>query len=446
MSEWVQAAADWLWGPPMLILFMGTGLYLAVRLRAMQVTEFLPALKAFMRKSDQGAEGDISPFAALMTSVGGIVGNANIAGVATAITAGGPGALFWMWMSGVVGMGTMFAESVLGVRYRTRDKDGLFVGGPMYYLRDRLHWPWVAAFFAFGMATKTMLATTTIQSNSIALVVESEIGWAPVVTCIILALITGAAIIGGVRSIGAISEVLSPVMAVLYLGGAGFVLLVFWKEIPAALALVFEHAFTPVAASGGFLGATVREAFRFGVARGVYSNEAGTGSVPIAHASARTDDPVRQGKISMLGVFLDTLVVSSATGLVVLVNGAWTSGLDSTALTAMAFTEGMGPIGGKVVLAASLLFGLSTLIAWAFYGEQCAVFLFGTGARRPYRLLYCLAILGGSMTGVRAIWAWGDLLNGIMAIPNLIALLVLGGEISRMLKLDKSGQSEALPD
>jgi AGCS family alanine or glycine:cation symporter len=218
---------------------------------------------------------------------------------------------------------------------------------------------------------------------------------------------------------------------------------VFWREIPAAFALVFEHAFTPVAASGGFLGATVREAFRFGVARGVYSNEAGTGSVPIAHASARTSDPVRQGKISMLGVFLDTLVVSSATGLVVLVNGAWTSGLDSTALTAMAFTEGMGPIGGKVVLAASLLFGLSTLIAWAFYGEQCAVYLFGTKARRPYRVLYCFAILGGSMAGVRAIWAWGDLLNGIMAIPNLIALLVLAGEISRMLMRDKSGETVA---
>jgi AGCS family alanine or glycine:cation symporter len=351
-----------------------------------------------------------------------------------------------MWMSGIVGMGTMFAESVLGVRYRTRDKDGLFVGGPMYYLRDRLRWRWVAAFFALGMATKTMLATTTIQSNSISVVVESEIGWAPVVTCIILALVTGAAIIGGVRSIAAVSEVLSPLMAVLYLGGAGFVLVVFWRDIPAAFALVFEHAFTPVAASGGFLGATVREAFRFGVARGVYSNEAGTGSVPIAHASARTNDPVRQGKISMLGVFLDTLVVSSATGLVVLVNGAWTSGLDSTALTAMAFAEGMGPIGGKVVLAASLLFGISTLIAWAFYGEQCAVYLFGTNARRPYRFLYCLAILGGSMAGVRAIWAWGDLLNGIMAIPNLIALLVLAGEISRMLLRDKSGDPEKLPD
>lgn len=445
MSEWVQAAADWLWGPPMLILFMGTGLYLSVRLRAMQVTEFLPAVRAFLRKSDKQDEGDISPFAALMTSVGGIVGNANIAGVATAITMGGPGALFWMWMSGVVGMASMFTESVLGVRYRTRDEDGLFVGGPMYYLRDRLRWRWVASFFALGLAAKTMLATTTIQSNSIAVVVESEIGWAPVVTCIILALITGASIIGGVRSIAAVSEVLSPLMALLYLGGATFVLAVFWRDIPAAMGLVFEHAFTPVAATGGFVGATVRQAFRFGVARGVYSNEAGTGSVPIAHASARTNDPVRQGKISMLGVFLDTLVVSSATGLVVLVNGTWTSGLDSTALTAMAFTEGMGPMGGKVVLAASLLFGISTLIAWAFYGEQCAVYLFGTGARRPYRLLYCLAILGGSMAGVRAIWAWGDLLNGIMAIPNLIALLVLAGEVSRMLLLDRSGQSERLP-
>lgn len=418
----------------MLGLVLGVGIYLLLRLRAVQVRCFGRAVAAALRRPGGGEEGDISPLGALSTAVAGIVGNGNIAGVATAITAGGPGALFWMWISGVVGMGTMFAESVLGVRYRRRGADGLFVGGPMYYLRDRLGWPKVAAFFAFGLALKTLLATTTIQSNSISSVVSAELGVKPLVTCIGLAVVTGLVILGGVRSIARVSEVLAPLMGALYLAGAAAVLVVFHRQVPAALGLVFEHAFTPVSAAGGFLGAGVREAFRFGVARGVYSNEAGTGSVPIAHASARTGDPVGQGLVAMLGVFLDTLVVCTATGLAILASGVWTSGLDSTALTAEAFTAALGDAGGPVVLAASLLFGLSTLISWAFYGEQCAAYLFGPRARAPYRTLYCLAVMGGALAGARAIWAWGDLLNGIMAIPNLVALLLLGGEIARLLR------------
>ena len=423
----------------MLILVLGVGLYLLVRLRAVQLRQFVPALHESATRPRPDARGDISPFAALMTAVGGIVGNGNIAGVATAITAGGPGALFWMWISGLVGMGTMFAESVLGVRYRRQGEDGLMMGGPMYYLRDGLGWPKVAAFFAFGLALKTLLATTTVQSNSMALIANTELGWRPAMTCLIVALVTGAVILGGVRSIARVSELLSPIMGLLYLAGAAAVLVVFRHQLVPALGLVFEHAFSPVAAGGGFLGAGVREAFRFGVARGVYSNEAGTGSVPIAHASARTNDPVAQGRIAMLGVFLDTMVVSSATGLALLVSGVWQSGADSTALTAQAFTAGLGRLGGPVVLSASLLFGLSTLITWAFYGEQCAVYLWGARARRPYRLLYCVAILGGALTGARTIWAWGDLLNGVMAIPNLVALLALGGQVARLLRYSHPG-------
>ena len=431
MSGWVQAASDWLWGPPMLILVLGTGGYLIVRLRAVQFRWFGRAVSDLLHKGKGEREGDISPFAALMTAVGGIVGNGNLAGVATAITAGGPGALFWMWVSGVVGMGTMYAESVLGVRYRKKGEDGLWVGGPMYYLRDRLGWTKVAAFFAFGLAAKTMLATTTVQSNSIASVAAAELGWRPLVTCAVVAAATAAAVVGGVKSIARVSEVLAPVMGLLYLGAGVVVLFLFRDALLPALELVFTHAFSPIAATGGFLGAGVREAFRFGVARGVYSNEAGTGSVPIAHASARTGDPARQGRVAMLGVFLDTLVVSSFTGLVLIASGAWTSGLDSTALTADAFARGLGGAGGTIVLVTSLLFGLSTLVSWALYGEQSAVYLFGVKARKPYRLLYCLAILGGAAGGARAIWAWGDLLNGIMAVPNLIALVVLAGELAR---------------
>jgi AGCS family alanine or glycine:cation symporter len=364
----------------MLTLVLGTGLYLAVRLRAVQVRELFPAFRLLFKARRDG-DGDISPFSALMTAVGGIVGNGNLAGVATAVTAGGPGALFWMWVSGVVGMGTMFAESVLGVKYRKRGPDGLFVGGPMYYLRDGLGWPKLAAFFAFGLAVKTLLATTVVQSNSIASVVSAEIGWNALTTCLLLAAVCGFAIIGGVRSVARTSEILAPLMGVLYLGGAAVVLFTFRDRIGPSLELVVTSAFSPVAATGGFLGAGVREAFRFGVARGVYSNEAGTGSVPIAHASAQTRDPVRQGKIAMLGVFVDTLVVSTATGLALLVTDAWHSGLDSTALTAQAFSRALGAWGGPLVLVSSVLFGVSTLIAWAFYGEQSAAYLFGPRAR-----------------------------------------------------------------
>jgi len=416
----------------MLTLVLGVGVYLFVRLRALPVRQFASAVRETMRKQVVTEEGDIAPFAALMTAVGGIVGNGNIAGVATAITAGGPGALFWMWVSGVVGMGTMFTESVLGVRYRRRGADRLFVGGPMYYLRDRLGWPKVAGFFAAGMALKALLATTTVQSNSMASVAQSQLGWRPIVTCLVVAALTALVVLGGIRSIGRASEWLAPLMGVLYLAGAAGVLWSFRGALLPTLGLVAHQAFHPTAAAGGFLGAGVRQAFRFGVARGVYSNEAGTGSVPIAHASARTNDPVRQGRIAMLGVFLDTLVVATATGLVLLVTGSWTSGLQSTALAAEGFARGIGAIGPYVVLGSSLLFGLTTLITWSFYGEQCAVYLFGSGARRVYRILYCVGILGGAFAGVQAIWAWGDLLNGIIAIPNLVALAVLGAEVAAL--------------
>ncbi len=433
-SSWVQTASDWLWGPPMLSLVLGVGVYLLFRLRVIQVRSLARAVRDLSKGHSPDSSGDISPLAALMTSIGGVVGNGNIAGVATAITAGGPGALFWMWISGFVGMGTMFAESALGLRYRHRGSDGLMLGGPMYYLRDALGWSFLAALFALGMAVKTLLATTTIQSNSIALIVQSELGLSPWLTCSLLSIVTASVVLGGVRSIASVSEILAPVMGVLYLVGAIGVLIAFSDQVLPALRLVVSHAFSPIAATGGFLGAGVRQAFRFGIARGVYSNEAGTGSVPIAHASAKSSSPAEQGRISMLAVFVDTLVISSATGLALLVSGTWTSGADSTVLTAQAFGAGLGRLGGPTVLVSSLLFGLSTLFTWAFYGEQCATYLLGPRARIPYRVLYCLAIIGGAAAGTQAIWAWADLLNGLMAIPNLIALLVLGGQVARLAK------------
>ena len=437
MTGWIGSASKWLWGAPLLTLVLGVGFYLAVRLRGIQFTAFASACRAVIGSHRSAGDGDVSSFAALMTAVGGIVGNGNIAGVATAVTAGGPGALFWMWVSGILGMGTMFAESVLGVKYRAKGADGLYAGGPMYYLRDRLGWPKVAAFFAGIMALKTLVATTTVQSNSISSVVHGQLGWAPSMTCIGVAVVTALVVVGGVRSIGRVSEVMTPVMSMLYLLVTLAAIIVFADKLAGTIALVFRHAFTPAAGVGAFVGATVQQALRFGLARGVYSNEAGTGSVPIAHASARTTAPVTQGKIAMLGVFLDTIVVATATGLVILMSGTWQSGLDSAALTAHAVKTALGPIGAPAVIVASVLFGLSTLIAWAFYGEQCAAYLFGPAARWPYRVLYCVAIAGGALQSVRSTWALADLLNGVVIIPNIVALLMLAGDVRRLLTCEE---------
>jgi len=441
VTEYIKYTSDRL-VPYVLYMLVGAGVLFFVRLGAVQIRDFFRAFGSLFNRQRDDADGDVSPVAALTTAVGGIVGNGNIAGVATAIVSGGPGALFWMWVSGVLGMGTMYAESYLGVKYRKKGTDQLFVGGPMYYMRDGLgpRWKWVAAFFAFGLAAKTMLATTTIQSNSIASAMAAQFA-APenytsylkdysIYWCLLLSVLTGAAILGGIKTIGRVSEFVTPFMGVIYLVASGVVLVVFAKQIPAALEQVFKYAFTPMAGIGGAAGFSVQQAFRFGLARGVYSNEAGTGSVPIAHASAKTKAPAQQARIAMLGVFLDTMVVASATGLVLLVTGAWQAGDDSSAAVAGAFGQALGEYGKPVVTISCVLFGLTTLISWSFYGEQCATYLFGPLVRKPYRALYCLAIVGGAQEDTKAIWAWGDLLNGIMTIPNLLAIVLLSGQVA----------------
>lgn len=438
MNQFVKSVSGWLWSYPMLLMVLGVGIFYLFRLRAVQIRWFGLGISA-VRGSRVGGSGagDVSPFAALMTSVGGIVGSGNVAGVATAITAGGPGALFWMWISALLGGGTMFAEGVLGVRYRERGPDGVTIGGPMYYMRDGLGLKPLAVFYAIGMAIRISFSTTTIQSNSIATVLDSELGVAPWIACLLTAVVTGLVVVGGVRQIGRVMGIIAPVMGAVYLLAALVALVIFAPHVPDALAMVFRHAFTPAAGIGGFAGATVTQAMRFGLARGVYSNEAGTGVAGIAHASAQTDDPIRQGSIAMLGVFIDTIVICSATGLVLLASGAYTTELDSSALTAAAFTQALGPAGGPVVVITSLLFGITTLITCEFYGEQSAVFVFGTRIRLAYRVLFCLGILGGAAASARVIWAWGDLFSALIAIPNLAALVLLGGEVWRLLKHDR---------
>ncbi len=433
-SAVVETLGRVLWGTPLLILLLGTGVLLTIRLRLIQVSGLPRALSVMIRRArtlgPDSIPGDITPFQALMTSLAGTVGNGNIAGVATAIAAGGPGALFWMWMSGFLGMATKYAESFLGVRFRRRHRDGTIASGPMYYLTEGAGLPILAAAFAFFLGVRTLVSTSIVQTSSIAIAVEEEFGIPHIVTGVSLSLLTWLVIIGGIRRIGRIAEKLSPFMVLLYVGGGLFIVLSSLSILPSVLALVVKSAFSPAAATGGFAGATVRMAVRFGIARGIYSNEAGTGSAPIAHGAARTRSPREQGLLAMMDVFVDTLVVCTLTGLVILMTGVWSSGDTSTALTRAAFQTTLPGL-GLVVVAASFLFGYSTLISWPYYGEQCFSYLFGDWIRKPFRWAFCVVMILGTILHVETVWNIADILNGLGTIPNLIGVLFLSGLVVR---------------
>lgn len=443
--EWfydlIRVVSNIVWGTPTLILLFGAGLVFTIRLGFIQLRKFGLASKFLFRgigkKSkdlSSGDPGDISPFQALMVALAGAIGNGNIAGVATALTLGGPGAIFWMWLSALLGMATMYAESVLGIRYRIKLKDGTMASGPMYYIRDGLGWRWLAGIFAFFMGIKALFSTTMVQSNSISLVISKQTGLPMLAVAAGLAVITWIVIIGGIPRIGQIAEGLTPVMSAIYVGSGLLILIIYVDEIPNAIGLILTHAFSPMAAVGGFAGASVQAAMRYGVARGAYSNEAGTGSAPVAHGAAKTKNPVQQGLIAMLGVFVDTLIICTMTALVILVTGVWQSGEKSTALTSEAFSSAFPAIGGWVVLLSSLLFGYSSLLSWPYYGEQSFAYLFGVRIKKPYRWAFCLMILIGGITRVEFVWNIGDILNGMMAIPNLIAILALSGVVVKLTK------------
>ncbi len=425
---------DHVWGPPMLVLLVGTGLYLTLGLRGLTVRRLGTAFALLWRGRRSTAAGDLSPFNALMTALAATVGTGNIAGVATAIATGGPGAVFWMWVTAVVGMATKYAEAVLAVRYRETDIRGRFQGGPMYYIKNGLgpRWRWLAGTFALLGTVAAFGIGNTVQANSVADVVQQSLGGAPLTTGLVLAAGTGLVILGGVRWIGAVAGRLVPFMAVAYVGGALVIIALQADRVPAALAMIVGDAFTGTAATGGFLGAGVWAAIRFGVARGVFSNEAGLGTAPIAHAAARTADPVRQGFIAMLGTFIDTLVICTMTALVIILSGAWTGtdpatgeGYTGAALTSVAFDGALAGVGGTLVALGLALFAYTTLLGWSFYGERCAEYLWGVGAIVPYRVLWILAIPLGAVAELDPLWALADILNGLMAIPNLAALLLL---------------------
>jgi AGCS family alanine or glycine:cation symporter len=424
------------WGPPMLVLILGTGLYLTVGLGALPLRKLGFGFRMLWAGRHEQGQGDITPFNALMTSLSATIGTGNIAGVGTAIAIGGPGALFWMWMTALVGMATKYAEAVLAVRYREVDENNNHVGGPMYYIRNGLgkNWAWLATAFAiFGMLAGFGIGNA-VQANSVADALESKFSVPFYVTGGVMMVLVGLVLIGGIRWIAQVAGKLVPLMATAYLLAGLVVLGMNIGEVPGAFMTIVQDAFTPTAQVGGFAGAGVMVAIQMGVARGIFSNEAGLGSAPIAHAAAETDSPVRQGTVAMLGTFIDTIIICSITGLVIVISGAWESGENGAALSALAFGNELPGAGAYVVSLGLALFAFTTILGWSVYGERCAEYLFGVGAIVPFRVLWVLALPLGAVSGLDLVWTIADTLNAMMAIPNLIALLLLSPVVFKVSK------------
>ena len=430
MIDTITAANSWLnsyvWGWPMIVLLVGTGLLLTILTGGLQFRYLGVALREVLGKINQksAAAGEVSPFQAVATALASTVGVGNIAGVATAISIGGPGALFWLWVSGVLGMCTKFAEIVIALHYRETDSAGQFRGGAMYVLRKGLGMPWLGTIFAGLVALAAFGIGNMVQANSVAASLQASFGVSPALTGIVLAVLTAAVILGGIKRIGQFTEYLVPFMALFYLAGGLFILVRFASEIPAAISLVMTSAFSGGAATGGFAGSTVMMAMRYGIARGLFSNEAGLGSAPLVHAAARTDHPVRQGLYGIFEVFVDTILVCTTTGLVILVTGVWSNGTTGAELAGNAFSTGLPGTWGNIVVTTSLvLFAYSTVIGWSYYGETAIVYLFGTKAAMPYKVAWLVFIYLGAVGSLHLVWDVADTLNGLMAVPNLIAVL-----------------------
>ncbi len=418
----------WVWGAPLIILLLGTGIYLTILLKGLQFrTLFSSLYLALIKRKEYDAHpGDISHFQALMTALSATVGTGNIAGVASAIAIGGPGALFWMWLTGLFGMATKYSEAVLAVKYREVDALGTMSGGPMYYIEKGLKNKWLAFIFALFAACAAFGTGNIIQSNSVAEAMHATFNVPSWVTGIFLLMITYLVIMGGIKSIAKAASAIVPFMILFYIIVGTVILILFYKNIPHAFTLIFVHAFTPVAAAGGFAGAGVKMAMQMGVSRGLLSNESGLGSSPIAAAAAKTDEPVRQALVSMTQTFIDTIIVCTFTGLVILVTGAWKTGKTAAALTEHAFSMGLpGTWGGIVVSISLIFFAYSTILGWSYYGEKAIEYIAGERAIKPYRLLWVIIVFIGAVGRLDVVWAVTDIMNGLMAFPNLIALLGL---------------------
>ena len=425
------------WGPVLLILVLGTGTYLSFMTGFFSITKIGYVLKNTLFKmfaKDDKGEGEVTAFQAVSTALAATVGTGNIAGVATAIALGGPGAVFWMWLAAIMGMTTKFAEVVLAVNYREKTEDGRFVGGPMYYITNGLgkSWKWLAVLFAFFGTFASFGIGCMVQSNSVALSAQSTFGIPVLATGIVLAILTAVVIVGGIKRIGAFTEKLVPFMAALYILGGLWLLISNAAKIPAAFAMIFSNAFTGTAAVGGFTGTVMMQAIRFGIARGIFTNEAGLGSAPIAHAAATTDHPVRQGLWGVFEVFTDTIVICSITALSILVTGVWETGESGAVLSAMAFDTGIPVVGRFIVSIGLILFAYSTILGWEYYGERCLEYLAGTKPIIVYRLLWVVAVVVGAIGGLEFMWDLADTLNGLMAFPNLVGVLILSPVVFKL--------------
>jgi alanine or glycine:cation symporter, AGCS family len=425
----IQSAADHLFMPWLVVLLLASGLYLTLRYRVVQVRRFKDALAAFIGREDAGATGVLSPFQAFMTALAATIGTGNIAGVAAGIVSGGPGALFWIWCYGFFATALKFSEAVLGVTFRESSARGTKTG-PMYYLRDGLKRPGLAWIYALVAGVAALTTTPFTQTNSIALVLNTTLGAPKWGTGVAVAVLTWLVIIGGIRSIGRAAEKLTPLKVGLYLAGGIFVILSFASHIPEVLALVVREAFSTRAVAGGSLGFLV--AMRFGLARGMYANEAGYGTAAVAYGTAQSSRPVRQGLNAVMEVFIVSFVTSTISAMTILLTGAWLSGKTSTAAVALAFDAAIPGAGGYLVAVAVFLFGYTTLIGWAYYGEQFLEYIFGPSVVMPYRWIYCLLIPFGAITKVELVWAWGDLMNALQVFPNIIGVLGLSGLVAKV--------------
>ena len=434
----VTAINNFVWGPPMLVLILGTGLFLQLRLKMMPLlrigTGFRMVWKG--RKPEADAVGEISPYAALMTALAATVGTGNIAGVATAIAIGGPGALFWMWVTALVGMATKYAEVLLAVHFRETDEHGEQMGGPMFAIKNGLGrgWAWLGAAFALFGGFAGFGIGNMVQSNSIAEAMQVSFGLSPWITGVVLTVFTGFVLLGGVKRIGAVAEKLVPAMCIAYIVAALTVLGLYVDQIPTAFALIFEYAFSPLAATGGFTGATIMLALRYGVARGIFSNEAGLGTAGIAQAAGQSNSAAQAGLIGMMGTFIDTILVCTMTGLVIIVTGVWSSGVKGAALTSSAFAAAFPGFGEYFLSVALAVFAFTTILGWAYYGEKCWEFLIGGRVRVPYRVLWTLFVMVGAVAKLDFVWLLADTMNAFMAFPNLVSLLLLSPIVVKVTK------------
>ncbi len=433
MKELISSIDSFVWGPITIILLVGTGLFITLLVRVVQIRKFGYAWQLISGKYDNPEdEGEITHFQALSAALSATIGTGNIAGVGTAIALGGPGAVFWMWVTAFVGMATKYAECLLSLKYRVVHEDGTVSGGPMYYLEKGLGQKWLGMLFALFAAIASFGIGNMVQANSVAQPVQTYFGIPKVVTGIVIGILVFAVIVGGIKRIGQVASRLVPVMAVFYVFGSLWVIIINFGAVPAAFGIIFREAFTGSAALGGFAGAAVAQAIRFGVARGVFSNEAGLGSAPIAHGAAKTKEPVREGLVAMLGPFIDTIVICSMTALVIVLTGAYASGETGADLTARAFNMGLPGPGGYIVAIGIIFFAFSTAISWSYYGDRSVEYLLGQKFVMPYRVLYSILLPVGAAVQLEVVWNISDIFNALMALPNLIGLLALSGVVLKM--------------